>query len=135
MKLLTLKIQLSILTISLLISACASDVANRYYTNERYSPRSIEEVELLTSEPSKPYVVIADFQMRGESAKGIRKRAAKIGADAIIVTVLGGFYSNSEEWAGEDQYKAKIANNEIVGANTRIVGTAIKYKQNQEVKK
>jgi len=114
-----------------LLSACTTDIANRYYANERYPPKAITEVELLTSEPTKPYIVIADFQMRGESAKGMCKRAAKIGADAIIVTVLGGFYSDSEEWAGKDQYKAKIVNNKIVGKNTRIVGTAIKYKTKQ----
>ena len=130
MNFLTSKIQLLILVFLLLISACASDIANRYYAAERYAPRPTDEVQLLTSEPTEPYIVIADFQMRGESAKGMQKRAADIGADAIIVTVLGGFYSESEEWAGQDYYKAKIENNKIVGTYTRIVGTAIKYKQN-----
>lgn len=123
------KIQATVLGISLLLGACATDVANRYYATERYAPRPTDEVEILTSEPNRPYVVIADFQMRGESARGMQKRAAAIGADAVIVTVLGGYYANSDEWAGNDTYKAKIENNEVVGGYTRIVGTAIKYKE------
>ena len=123
------KTQLLIILVSLLLSACASDVANRYYIAERYASRPVDEVDLLTSEPDEPYIVVADFQMRGESAKGMKKRAADIGADAVIVTILGGYYSSNEEWAGQDYYKGKIENNEIVGTYTRIVGTAIKYKQ------
>ncbi|GAB6192757.1 hypothetical protein [Desulfocastanea catecholica] len=118
-----------IILISLLLSSCATDVANRYYATERYASRPVAEVELLTSEPTEPYIVVADFQMRGESANGMRKRAADIGADAVIVTILGGYYSGTEEWAGKDYYKGKIENNKIVGTYTRIVGTAIKYQK------
>ena len=38
-------------------------------------------------------MVIADFQSRGENAKAMQKKAAKIGADAVIVVYLGGYYN------------------------------------------
>lgn len=99
--------------------ACASDEANRYYSDRKHSPRPAATVQILTQEPARPYEVIADFQSRGESAKSLQAKAAKIGADAIIVTYLGGRYGPSEKWSqqtsGTDMY-------------TRIVGTAIRYK-------
>src|SRR5258708_23247027 len=82
--------------VSLALLGCASDVANRYYGAERYSPTPITQVELLRSKPDRPFIVIADFQSRGESPEDLRKKAAKIGADAVIVSVLGGLYNNSE---------------------------------------
>ena len=59
----------------------------------------------------------ADFQSRGERPEAVRKKAADIGADAVIIAILGGYYAG--EWAGSD----KQAN-----TYTRITGTAIKYK-------
>ena len=104
---------------SLILAACATDVANRYYGSVRYPPKEASEVELLWQRPSRDFVVIADFQSRGESPEAVRKKAADIGADAVIIAILGGYYSKSEEWAGTDRH-----------ANTysRITGTAIKYK-------
>lgn len=104
---------------SLLICSCAQDVANRYYASERYPAKEPNAVELLRSAPGRPYTVIADFQSRGESANSMRKRAAKIGADAIIVTPVGGYYRLNEEWAGSDS---------MSGSYSRLIGSAIKYK-------
>ena len=104
----------------LILSGCASDVANRYYSAEKFPPRPVSEVELLSSRPSKEFVVIADFQSRGESPESVRKKAAEIGADAVIVSTMGGVYSTSEQWAGEDRNK---------NTYTRITGTAIRYKK------
>jgi adenine/guanine phosphoribosyltransferase-like PRPP-binding protein len=108
-----------LIILAALVAGCATDVANRYYGTETYSPKDPKFVELLWKSPAREFVVIADFQARGESPEGMRKRAAKIGADAVIVSILGGNYSRSEEWAGQDRE-----------ANTynRITGTAIKYK-------
>jgi hypothetical protein len=103
----------------LLVCSCASDVANRYYADHAYPPRAAKDVELLKSAPARPYEVIADFQSRGESAESLRNKAARIGADAIIVTHLGGRYDPSEEWSQQQQSRDMY---------TRIVGTAIKYK-------
>ena len=107
------------LVIATLLSGCASDVANRYYAAERYPAKNPKEVELLWQRPTREFIVIADFQSRGESAEAMRRRAAKIGADAVIVATLGGVYNWSEEWAGNDRQ---------AGTYTRITGTAIKYK-------
>lgn len=101
-------------------SGCAHDVANRYYLSQRFPPKDVEQVELLTTAPSRPYVVMADFQSRGESPDAIRRKAAEIGADAVIVTQMGGAYDNREEWAGDDRRGSFYS---------RIIGTAILYSQ------
>lgn len=111
---------LSVLLIIVLLTSCATDVANRYYGTVKYQPKDPQEVEILWQKPNKDFLVIADFQSRGESPEAIREKAAQIGADAVIVTILGGFYSNNEEWAGKDRYKSTYS---------RITGTAIKYKK------
>ena len=107
----------STVLLCIFMTACATDVANRYYGTVKYPPRNPAEVQLLRQAPTKDYVVIADFQSRGESPEVMRKKAADIGADAVIVSILGGYYSRSEEWAGSE-----------ATTYSRIVGTAIRYK-------
>jgi hypothetical protein len=109
---------LSFLCLAMLLAGCATDVANRYYASEKYPPKDPKQVELLWQNPQHQYVVIADFQARGTSPEEMRKWAAKIGADAVIVSILGGYYDRSTDWAGQD----KMAN-----TYSRITGTAIKY--------
>lgn len=104
--------------VALILCGCAQDVANRYYSAQRYPSKSPQEVELLFSAPSRPFTVIADLQSRNESPKGMKKRAAKIGADAIIVSPVGGFYRLKEEWAGSDSMSRTYS---------RLIGSAIKY--------
>ncbi len=106
------------LSAALLLSGCAMDVANRYYAAERFPAKDVSQVELLFRAPSRKFTAIADFQSRGESPESMRKRAAGIGADAVIVTPLGGLYAPSEQWAGNDRMSRTYS---------RIVGTAIKY--------
>jgi uncharacterized protein YbjQ (UPF0145 family) len=101
-----------------LLSGCAFDVANRYYAAERFPPKEPAQVELLFRARTRKFTAIADFQSRGESPESMQKRAAKIGADAVIVTSLGGLYSPAEQWAGNDRMSRTYS---------RIVGTAIKY--------
>jgi len=100
-------------------SGCASDVANRYYAAEKYRPKPVDQVQLLDHKPDRPYDVIADFQSRGESPQDMRRHAAAIGADAVIVSTLGGYYGSQEEWAQQKDFNTEY---------TRIVGTAIRYK-------
>lgn len=107
------------LLVLVLFSGCATDVANRYYGAQRYPPKDPKEVELLWQRPTRQFIVIADFQSRGEKPETMRKRAAKIGADAVIVVTLGGLYDWGEEWADSDKQ---------AGTYTRITGTAIRYK-------
>ena len=63
---------------------------------------------------------MADFQSRGESPEDIRKKAALIGADAVIIATIGGLYDRSTEWAGTDKES---------GTYTHITGTAILYQR------
>lgn len=106
-------------TAALLLCSCATDVANRYYASQKFPPKEPSQVAILRSAPNRPYEVIADFQSRGESEKSVRKKAAKIGADAVIISTLGGYYQLSTQWAGDDSQS---------NTYTRICGTAIIYK-------
>jgi len=103
-----------------MLTGCATDVANRYYLADHYPPRDPKTVELLWRRPTRPFIVMADFQSRGESPEDVRKKAAKIGADAVIVAILGGNYNPGTEWAGTDNQS---------NTYTRITGTAILYEK------
>lgn len=100
-------------------AGCATDQANRYYLEDRYAAVEDSQVEVLRQPPTRPYVVMADFQARGASIARMRSDAAKIGADAVIVTLLGGSADQGQVWAGEDRFSQSYS---------RITGTAIKYK-------
>ena len=101
---------------------CISDEANRYYLKEKLPPKKTSEVEVLREEPQQPYIVVADFQARNASIKHMQRRAAEIGADAVIVVPLGGWYSEDEIWADKDRHSSSYS---------RLAGTAIKYKTEQ----
>lgn len=96
-----------------------TDVANRYFATEKYPAKSPTEVTILASAPSEPHFIIAEFQSRNESPASVQKKAAEIGADAVIITLLGGHHSLSQEWASDDKYRNK--------SYTRILGVALKY--------
>ena len=104
----------------MLLGGCAYDVADRYYATGKYPAKPTDQVEILTSEPTRKYEVIADFQSKGESADSLRRKAADIGADAVIVSELGGYVPGWNDRADDKTY-GRIFNN-------RIVGTAIRYK-------
>lgn len=105
--------------LSACLFGCATDVANRYYGAEKYPAKNPTDLEILWQRPARDFVVIADFQSRGESPEDLRDKAAAIGADAVIVAILGGAYARSDEWAGNDSQSRTYS---------RITGTAIKYK-------
>ena len=98
---------------------CVSDEANRYYLKEKLPSKKISEVEVLREEPKRPYTVIADFQACNASMKHMQKRAAEVGADAVIVVPAGGWYSRNEVWADNDKQS---------NSYHRLIGTAILYK-------
>jgi hypothetical protein len=102
----------------LVFFGCASDVANRYYSDIKYPARPLDQVDVFTNAPSRAYVVIADFQGRNQSSQDLRKQAAKIGADAIIISYIGGAYNSRDQWAGHDSQR---------NTYTHIIGTALKY--------
>lgn len=99
---------------------CTHDEAGRYYADKRYPRRPVKEVQVLHDAPGKPYEVIADYQAKGLGATEgfVRKKAAEIGADAVIVSKLGGYRSRDEQWAGQDRHS---------NTYTRITATAIRY--------
>ncbi len=115
-----MKLKIAFIFVALSVAGCASDVANRYYADVKYPARPYKEVEVFTNAPTRPFVVIADFQARGESSRDLQKQAAKIGADAIIITYLGGAYFSGDQWAGQDSQSHTYSH---------IVGTALKYTQ------
>jgi hypothetical protein len=99
---------------------CVSDQAHRYYADTVYPEKPIEDVEVLYEAPSRPYRVIADFQARRAKPSYMRKKAAKIGADAVIVGMYGGYRSYRDQWANEDKHSRWYS---------RITGTAIRYER------
>ena len=103
-----------------LSASCVSDQAHRYYSDDWYPPKAVEDVDILTNAPMRPYEVIADFQARGASEKYMQKKAAQVGADAVIIGTFGGYRSRRDEWASEDRHRDSY---------TRITGTAIIYKR------
>ena len=106
------------LLMTILLLSCASDEAARYYGDVRYAPRSAEEVDVLYQAPTRAYIVLADIQARNVSPSYMQRRAAEIGADAVIIVRSGGSYSRSEVWADQDRYKRTYS---------RLLATAIKY--------
>lgn len=112
-----MKVNAAIIALSLFMAGCAQDVASRYYANERYAAKPPSEVQILWKSPERKYVVIADFQSRGESPDDMRDKAAKLGADAVIVQLLGGF-ATFDEYPSLDKQHTSYS---------RIAGTAIRY--------
>ena len=100
------------------VIGCVSDEAGRYYLEETLPAKQISEVAVLRTAPVRPYTVIADFQANYVSIKHMRRRAAEIGADAVIVVHAGGSYSANEIWADSDRYAYTYS---------RLIATAIKY--------
>jgi hypothetical protein len=93
------------------------DEGNRYYLTEKLSPKKIAQVELLYSKPKKEFIIIADLQGKRHTISSIRKRAAEIGADAVIIIKTGGTINFGDtKWAGTDT------------GETHLSGVAIKYK-------
>lgn len=84
-------------------------------------------MEVLREAPQKPYTVVADFQASpGQflfftipvTEEHMKKRAAEVGADAVIMVPAGGYYERGEIWAGRDNQ---------AGTYSRMTATAIKY--------
>ena len=117
-----IKLFLSFFVLFIFIAACTYDKAYRYYLTERFAPKDPSEVAVLYEKPDREFIIMADLQARGVSVDFMRREAAKLGADAVIVVILGGYYAHSEEWAdGDKDEKTK-------NSYTRIVATVIKYK-------
>jgi hypothetical protein len=98
--------------------ACQSyDEGNRYYLTEKLPSKPVEQVELLYTKPDREFVVIADLQGGSHTPDTLRKRAAGIGGDAVIIVKTGGAIGfDDPKWAGKDSGKSSLS------------GVVIKYK-------
>ena len=105
----------------LLLSGCVSDFAARYYAENKYPEVEPSRVAVLRDAPSRPFIVLADLQARGSGATDefMREQAAQIGADAVIVSRVGGTRAHGDIWASDDSLKSTY---------TRVTATAIKFK-------
>lgn len=105
------------------VIGCTSDEADRYYLKENLPPKNVNDVKILREKPQRSYTVIADFQAKngwfGVPVEYMQKKAAAIGADAVIIVYTGGSYSWGETRAGGESNS---------NSYTGMVGTAIKYK-------
>lgn len=112
-----------ILICLLACASCAHDIADRYYVSA-LPPRDPSSVEVLYVRPSRKFVVVADFQARQADEDFMRDKAAEAGADAVIVSRVGGLRAPGESRADQDSMSG------YRGGVGHIVGTAIKYKEN-----
>ena len=101
-----------------LMTACVHDEAHRLYLDEPLPSKPSSSVEVLFEEPDRPYDVIADLQARNGSIEYLRKEAAKIGADAVLCSFVGGKRDLGDKWADQDTSKTY----------QRIAGTAIIFR-------
>jgi hypothetical protein len=113
-----------VVAVACVCTGCESDAAHRYYSSERFEAVPQESVAILSEPPSRAHEVIADFQSRSGTAKEMQKRAAEIGADAVIVQLIGGLMNPNAEWTDEVSSKRF----------TRITGTAIRYRDRKGTK-
>lgn len=101
-----------------ILPGCQTDEAARYYGSQRYPARDALEVEVLDRKPERPFSVIADIQAYNVSPDHMRRRAAEIGGDAVILVRGGGAYDRNEVWASSDRYSQTYV---------RLLATVIKY--------
>ncbi len=109
---------LCMLAVATVSPSCISDEAHRYYLNETLPAKDPSQVEIHFGKPIRSFTVIADLQARRATPEYMRQEAAKIGADAVIVSLLGGERAQSDKWASENTRHTY----------SRITGTAIIYR-------
>lgn len=112
------------LILVLLAGSCVSDEAHRHY-RQGLSAKRVEDVDVLFEKPDRPFQIIADFQARNATIDYMRREAAEVGADAVIVSRIGGTYDRGSTIRTTDQPSGFRV--ESTGAVGHLVGTAIKY--------
>ena len=77
-----------------LLSACATFVAEKTDDTKKYAPTTPESVQVLTQEPKEPYIVIGEILAEGETLsrsdsieQNLKSKAAQMGAEAIILKI------------------------------------------------
>jgi len=102
------------------LGSCVSDQAHRLYIDEPLPRKDPTEVLILFHKPDRPYKVIADLQARNASPAYMQRKAAEIGADAVLCAYFGGRRNFADEWADKDTSKTY----------SRLAGTAIIFTNN-----
>lgn len=72
------------LALSLVLAGCAMPSSTRVAIS--LPPKSAADVAIIKSLPSRPYIVVAEFQGIGLSDARIRSIGGRLGADAVYVT-------------------------------------------------
>ncbi len=101
------------------LGGCRTDEAARYYAAERYPARPVTEVQVFDRKPEREFEVIADIQAYNVTPDYMRRRAAEIGGDAVILVRGGGRYDQNEVWASADRHSTSYV---------RLLATVIKFK-------
>ena len=112
---------LAILTLSGFLAGCATP-AHSVRVFEDYPPRSdFANVEVIRTLPERDYIVVAEFETRGNSLNALRKQAAKYGADAVFVANYSNYFSETS---------VELRNNSKSGISlgSESLCTAIKYR-------
>ncbi|MFA5271719.1 MAG: hypothetical protein WC412_05195 [Candidatus Omnitrophota bacterium] len=78
----------------MLLSGCASFMAENVDNKIVYPPNNPESVKIFNEEPNKPYIVIGEITAEGETLsrsdtmeQRLKDKAALMGADAVIFKV------------------------------------------------
>ena len=78
--------------IAVSLSGCAGSAVQ--VSTHKYPPTKPDSIQVLYQEPSKPYEVVALVDQQGsgfdfsanDTIPGLKEQAAKVGADAVIIT-------------------------------------------------
>lgn len=106
------------LMLAFLCAGCATDEAARYYSDVRYPARPSSEVQVFFAKPNRQFEVIADIQAYNVTPDHMRRRAAEIGGDGVILVRGGGAYDRNEVWASADRFSHTYH---------RLLATVIKF--------
>ncbi|GHT59860.1 hypothetical protein AGMMS50222_05430 [Endomicrobiia bacterium] len=82
-----------VLSLSFSIASCVS--VNKYVTT-RYAPTNADKIEVYSTQlPKKEYIELAEIKSQEEDIMTLKEEAAKLGADAIIMTGANSVNANT----------------------------------------
>jgi hypothetical protein len=113
---------------SILLLGCVASTYTRVYESlPAKSKGEAENLPILTQNPRRAYRVIADSQFANISESGVRKWAASVGADAVLVAASTSVTTTS---ATSSHVGPEVQNEPIrLGSGQQVFCTAIKYEQ------
>ena len=97
-----IRIQKSIITVALALALMGCYGATHEVSEHRYPPTAVGSVQVLYQEPTRPYEMLAFVNHRDTvtlslkaQINALRKQAAELGADAVIITEAQGLMFGS----------------------------------------